>query len=131
VGLNGAASLSVVVIYGVLEVDFFCTLFLKIAVFWPDLQSLWRGTHRSRRWYFPDVLRNRQVELAYLGNVLPLGPKPGLARSFYIVIKIIEIDREIYHQKSETLTGATTYMQRTKDLYTLAYLFIPQTMQRN
>ena len=30
VGLNGAASLSVVVIYGVLEVDFFCTLFLKI-----------------------------------------------------------------------------------------------------
>jgi len=60
--------------FGVLEVGFFCTLFLKIAVFWPDLQSLWWGTHRLRGWYFPDVLRDRQVELAYLGNVLPLGP---------------------------------------------------------
>jgi len=36
-----------------------------------------------------------------------LGPKPGLARSFYIVIKNIEIDQEIYHRNSETLTGAT------------------------
>jgi len=74
-GLGGAASLSVVVIYGVLEVDFFCDLFLKIAVFWPDLQSLWWGTHRSRGWYFPDVLRDRQVELAYLGIVLPFGDR--------------------------------------------------------
>jgi len=61
--------------FGVLEVDFFCTLFLKIAVFWPDLQSLWWGTHRSRGWYFPDVLRDRQVELAYLGIVLPFGDR--------------------------------------------------------
>jgi len=30
-----------------------------------------------------------------------------LARSFYLVIKLIEIDREIYHRKSEKLTGAT------------------------
>jgi len=61
--------------FGVLEVDFFCILFLKIAVFWPDLQSLWWGTHRSRGWYFPDVLRDRQVELAYLGIVLPFGDR--------------------------------------------------------
>ena len=27
----------------------------------------------SRGWYFPDVLRDRQVGLAYLGIVLPLG----------------------------------------------------------
>jgi len=55
--------------------------------------------------YFPDLLRDRQVELVYLGNVLPLGPKPGLARSFYIVIKNIEINREIYHRKRENIAG--------------------------
>ena len=38
IGLGGAASLSMVVIYGVLEVDFFCYLFLKIAVFWPGIR---------------------------------------------------------------------------------------------
>jgi len=27
----------------------------------------------SRGWYFPYVLWDRRVELAYLGNVLPLG----------------------------------------------------------
>ena len=43
----------------------------------------------SRGWYFPDVLWDRQVELAYLGYVLPLGSKPGLARSFYISNKNI------------------------------------------
>jgi len=44
-----------------------------------------------------------------------LGPKPGLARSFYVVIKILEIDREIYHRESETFTGATPIGTNNKD----------------
>ena len=35
------------------------------------LDSLWWGFHHARVWYSLDVLRDRQVELAYLGIVMP------------------------------------------------------------
>jgi len=65
-------------------------------VFWPGLQSLWWGTDRSRGWYFPDVLRDRQVWLACPGIVLLLGVgKPGRVSTPYFFIveyssKVIE-----------------------------------------
>ena len=43
----------------------------------------------SREWYFPDVLWNRQVELAYLGNVQPLRiGKAEWVSSFTIIVEI-------------------------------------------
>ena len=56
-GLDRAVSLFTVVIYGVLEVDFFCTLFLQIVVSWLTSRAL---AYDVRGWYFPDVLRTRR-----------------------------------------------------------------------
>ena len=58
-----ASTLFTVVIYGVLEVDFFCTLFLKIVVSWSTLRAL---AHKVPGWYFPDVLRTRQFRTGVL-----------------------------------------------------------------
>ena len=52
---------------GFLLLDIF---FMKMAMFWLGIQALWSG-YMSHGWYFPDVLRDRQVALAYLGIVLP------------------------------------------------------------
>ena len=42
------------------------------AVCWSGFLSLWWGNYELPGWYFPDILRARQVELAYLGIVLLL-----------------------------------------------------------
>ncbi|PUU74860.1 hypothetical protein B9Z19DRAFT_395815 [Tuber borchii] len=75
-------------------------LFLKIAVFWPDARALRWGYYASRGWYFPDVLRDRQVGLAYPGIVMPFGAhKPGLAVAPLVIgIKYIETTDRFHYQ---------------------------------
>ena len=52
---------------GFLLLDIF---FMKMAMYWLGIQVVWSG-YMSHRGYFPDVLWDRRVALAYLGIVLP------------------------------------------------------------